>query len=65
MPKKKKEKAEEEIRAEEILENEDIIEEGTYPESDSGLLSEDQDEVLEGEVVSDIDASLADDFDPH
>lgn len=60
MPKKKKEKAEEEIRAEEILENEDIIEEGTYPKSNSGLLSEDQDEVLEGEVVSDIDASLAD-----
>jgi molecular chaperone GrpE len=64
MPKKKKEKAEEEIRAEEILENEDIIEEGTHSETDSDFPTEDQEEVLEGEVVSDIDASMEDDTIP-
>jgi molecular chaperone GrpE len=64
MPKKKKEKAEEEIRAEEIIDNGDIIEEETHPETDSGLPTEDQEEVLEGEVVSDIDASMEDDTIP-
>jgi len=64
MPKKKKEKAEEEIRAEEIIDNGDIIEEGTHPETDSGLPTEDQEEVLEGEVISDIDASMEDDTIP-
>ena len=64
MPKKKKEKAEEKISAEEILENEDLSEEGTRPETDSDLPTEDQGEVLEGEVVSDIDASIDDDSIP-
>jgi len=64
MPKKKKEKAEEEIRAEEIIDNGDIIEEGTHPETDSGLPTEDQEEVLEGEVISDIDTSMEDDTIP-
>jgi molecular chaperone GrpE len=59
MPKKKKEKAEEEI-----IENGDIIEEGTHLETDSGLPTEDQEEVLEGEVVSNIDASMEDDTIP-
>ena len=64
MPKKKKEKAEEEIRAEEILENGDFIEDDTHPETDTGLPTEDQEEVLKGEVVSDIDASMEDDTIP-
>jgi molecular chaperone GrpE len=55
MPKKKKEKFEDEILDGEIPEN------GSQPEADSDFPVEDQDEVLEGEVIQDVDASLDDD----
>jgi molecular chaperone GrpE len=55
MPKKKKEKFEDEIQGGEIPEN------GSQPEADSDIPVEDQDEVLEGEVIQDVDASLDDD----
>jgi molecular chaperone GrpE len=65
MPKKEKRKAKEENMAEEIIRDENISEgAGTPPPADSDLSSEDQDEVLEGEVVSDADVSLDDDSIP-
>ena len=64
MPKKKKDKAEEKIQAGKNSENGDFIEESPHPDTDSDLSTEDQNEVLEGEVVSDIDSSMADDTIP-
>jgi molecular chaperone GrpE len=70
MPKKKEGKAEEKHRSEEKVQDEEILEvednsnDGTPPEADTELPMEDQDEVLEGEVVSEIDASLDDDSIP-
>jgi len=64
MPKKKKEKAEEQISAEEIRKNGDHSEEHSLDEADSGPPEEGQDEVLEGEVVSDLEASMNDDSIP-
>ena len=64
MPKKEKEKAEEQIPAEDISENGNHSEKRSRDEADSDLHGEDQDEVLEGEVVSDLDASMNDDSIP-
>ena len=61
MPKKKKEKAEEQIPAEEIRKNGDHDAEHSPDEADSG---QGQDEVLEGEVVADLEASMNDDSIP-
>ena len=61
MPKKKNEKAEEQIPAEEIRKNGDHSAERSSDEADSG---QGQDEVLEGEVVSDLEASMNDDSIP-
>ena len=54
MPKKKKENAED-IRSEENSKND------LQPEMDSDFPLDDQDEVLEGEVIQDGDASIVDD----
>jgi molecular chaperone GrpE len=64
MPKKKKEKAEEQISAEEIRKNGDHSAERSLNGADSGPPEEGQDEVLEGEVVSDLEASMNDDTIP-
>lgn len=64
MPKKKKDKAEEKIPAEEIRKNGEHSAERSQDEADSDLPPEDRDEVLEGEVVSDLDASMNDDSIP-
>ena len=61
MPKKKNGKPEE-IRDEDILENEDTLEDGNQHEAE--LSQEEQEEVLEGEVVLDVNASLDDDSIP-
>jgi len=61
MPKKKKEKIEGEIHPEDI-EDEEIPENGSQPNADSDFSEEDQDEVLEGEVILEGDASVDDDI---
>jgi molecular chaperone GrpE len=63
MPKKKKEKAKE-VQAEEIVEKEEIINGDTQLEAEPDLPADEQDEVLEGEVVTDVEASLEDDSIP-
>jgi molecular chaperone GrpE len=64
MPKKKKEKTEEQIPAEEIKKNGVHSAEHPPKKSDSDLPTEDREEVLEGEVVSDLNASMNDDSIP-
>ena len=58
MPKKKK------IKVKEILKDEEIIEDGTQPGTESELPQEDQDEVLEGEVIPEDELHLDDDSIP-
>ena len=58
MPKKKK------IKVKEVLKDEEIIEDGTQPGTESELPQEDQDEVLEGEVVPEDELHLDDDSIP-
>jgi molecular chaperone GrpE len=64
MSKKKKDKAEEQIPAEDIRNNGNHSAERSPDESDSGLPEEGQDDILEGEVVSDLEASMSDDSIP-
>ncbi|MFC1996114.1 nucleotide exchange factor GrpE [Chloroflexota bacterium] len=64
MPKKKNRKAEEAIQPKENFKIEGANHDGTPAKADSDLPIEDQDEVLEGEVVSDADLSPGDDSIP-
>jgi len=64
MPKNKSTKPEEEVRDEKYLEEEYPLEEGTQPEAESEIQPENLDEILEGEVISNVEASLEDDSIP-
>jgi len=64
MPKKKSTKPEEEVRDEKFLEDEYPLEDGTQPEAESEIHPENRDEILEGEVISNVEASLEDDSIP-